>query len=453
MSEFSPIGLPPDNASRRSGPPDDSASPPSCGPVLVNLCDVQPEPVRWLWPGRIPLGKLTLLVGDPGLGKSLVSLDLAARVSKGQLWPDGAQAIEASGVVLLSAEDDPADTIRPRLDAAGADVERITALTAVAQYDPESGAEFHKAFSLQRHVPVMETAIGRTPDCRLVVIDPISAYLGSVDSHRNAEVRGLLTPLADLAARLGVAIVAVTHLRKNTDGPALYRAMGSLAFVGAARAVWLVTKDKDDPRRRLVLPVKCNNAPDDVLGMAYRIDGGPNAAPTIDWEPDPVKLSADEALATSCADEGRRSAREEAVAWLEDMLGAGPVPAKAMLAAAERDGIKPRTLDRARAELGVVPEREGFAGQGRWVWRLPHRAPPDFIDRQSHALAHNGECGALCPRREAARLIREARQDGNNGRATALLDQWRERLAICIDGGLSLAEAEQVAVTELRSAT
>jgi len=240
---------------------------------------VKPEPIRWLWPGRVPLGKLTLIVGDPGLGKSFLTLDLAARVSAGEPWPDAPGAENTPGaVVLLSAEDDLADTIRPRLDAAGADVERVAALSIS---------------SLQRDLPDLEKAMHDAPGVRLVVIDPITAYLAGTDSHKNADVRSLLAPLAELAARHRVAVVAVSHLNKHVGGSALYRAQGSLAFTAAARAVWLVAKDKADVGR-------------------------------VAWEPDPVEANADEVLSIDPGAGHGRTDRDDAADWLREALGDDP---------------------------------------------------------------------------------------------------------------------------------
>ncbi|HTH17370.1 MAG TPA: AAA family ATPase, partial [Magnetospirillum sp.] len=211
-------------------------------PILISMADVQSRPIEWLWPGRIARGKVTLIAGDPGLGKSFLTLDLAARVSRGSPWPDVPDAsAPLGGVVLLSAEDDAEDTIRPRLDAAGADVHCIKLLHAVRHNYRENQKE--ALFSLATDLPALEAAILAVPDCRLVVIDPITAYLGDTDSHKNAEIRGLIAPLAALAAKHGVAIVCVTHLNKSGSGPAIYRSIGSIAFVAAARAAWAVIKD------------------------------------------------------------------------------------------------------------------------------------------------------------------------------------------------------------------
>ena len=340
-------------------------------PVLTCLADVQPQPVRWLWPQRIALGKLTLLAGDPGLGKSCLTLDVAARVSRGNGWPDSPAATGApAGVVLLSAEDDLADTIRPRLDAAGADVLRIMALEAVKVRDPEAGTDRPSPFSLAADLPELARAISATRDCRLVVIDPITAYLGRADSHKNAEIRALLAPLSELAARCDVAIVAVTHLRKG-EGPAMYRAMGSLAFVAAARAVFGVARDPDDAtgERRFMLPVK-NNLGNDRDGLAYRLLAPAGGVPAVAWEAQPVHISADEALGPPPAKRPGPDPQErnEAVEWLRDALAEGPRPVRDLLTEAKKDGISEGTLKRAKKQIGAVAGKVGW--DAGWVWRL-----------------------------------------------------------------------------------
>ncbi|MDO8629885.1 MAG: AAA family ATPase, partial [Phycisphaerales bacterium] len=368
-------------------------------PVLKRLSDVTPRPVEWLWSGRFAIGKLTLIAGDPGLGKSFVTLDMAARVSTGTPWPDRrGDPIPAGDVILLSAEDDLEDTIRPRLDAAGADVTRITAIQGVNYYDPDTQRDTIKSFNLEVDLPALESAIGKSTDCRLIVVDPISAYCGRADGHKNTDVRALLAPLAKLAADHRVAVVAVTHLNKGGGANALYRAMGSLAFVAAARAVWLVTKDADNPSRRLFLPAKNNLAPDDRTGLAYSLfANGPDDAAVVAWEADPVTIRADEALAaeSGCSSD-RTTALAEAVAWLRDQLADGSKPAKTVKEAAEADGIAKRTLDRAKADLGVEATRDGFSGP--WVWKLPecHSAPTESEERQPNGMAHYGDFGALC---------------------------------------------------------
>ena len=326
-------------------------------PVLTRLADVRPEAVRWLWPGRIALGKVTLIVGDPGLGKSFLSLDLTARVTLGSEWPDDPIShAPLGGAVLLNAEDDLADTVRPRLDAAGADVSRVVALAGVKSDDPNDA---QKPFSLERDLPALEQAILATPDCRLVVIDPISAYLGKIDSHNNSDIRGLLAPLAELAGRHRVAMVAVTHLNKSAAGKAMYRTMGSLAFVAAARAAWAVARDKADESRRLFLPLK-NNLAADVSGMTYKIIDG-----VVAWGPTPINIPADEALAIDLPNV-RGSDREAAAEWLLEALADGPLDSNEVLKQGKENGFSEKTLRRAAKQVGVVCRKAGFGGAWQW---------------------------------------------------------------------------------------
>ncbi len=344
-------------------------------PVLVCLADVEPEQVQWLWPKRIPLGKLTLLVGDPNLGKSLITLDMAARVSMGRGWPDAVSTEDShGGVVLLTAEDDLADTVRPRLDAAGAEVSRIRALESVKRRNVETGDARQTPFNLKADLPALEEAVRSTPQCRLVVIDPISAYLSGTDSHKNTDMRGVLAPLAELAARHKVAVVCVTHLRKG-DGPAMYRTMGSLAFVAAARSAYVVMPDRDDPQdeRRLMLPLK-NNLASDRTGLAYALhcppDGG--GLPVLRWEPDPITVTVEEVLGhTGAREDGRGAQRLEAMAWLKEALKGGPAKARDLVSHAKAEGISDRTLHRAKQSLGIRACRKGYGPGGTWVWELP----------------------------------------------------------------------------------
>ncbi len=346
------------------------ASPPINGaPVVVRLADVRPEPVAWLWPGRFALGKLTLIAGDPGLGKSFLTLDMASRVSTGTGWPDGGgERFAPGGVVLLSAEDAIADTIRPRLDAAGADVRRIVALEAI-QSRADSGRESIRAFDLSRDLPALELAIRLVDACRLVVIDPVTAYLGGIDSHKNADIRALLAPLGALATRHRVAVVAVTHLNKSAGGLAIYRLMGSLAFAAAARSAWAVAKDRVDPRRRLMLPIKNNIAPD-TGGLAYRIESsGVDGCPLVTWEPDPVDASAEDALSGDLENGGGRTERDDAADWLRNVLADGPRPARDMERDAREAGFSLASVRRAKAAIGVASRKAAFGGP--WEWVLP----------------------------------------------------------------------------------
>jgi hypothetical protein len=215
-------------------------------------------------------------------------------------------------------------------------------------------------------MPALEEAIRAVRDCRLVVIDPITAYLGRTDSHNNAEVRALLAPLTALAAEHDVAVVAVTHLNKSQGGPAIYRAMGSLAFAAAARTVWVIVKDKGNFQRRLFLPIK-NNLGGDTNGLAYSIVPSGSAA-VVAWEPNPVTMSADEALEND-ASRGNTQRDSQAEAWLREALTEGPKPAGDILSQGEGRGFTDKTVRRAFKNLRCKTGRPDF--HGSWYWSLP----------------------------------------------------------------------------------
>jgi hypothetical protein len=344
LADAAPIWTAGDNAA-----PDDR-------PAVVRFSDLERQAPRWLWPGRIPLGKLTLIIGDPGTGKSTLVAELAARVSRGVAWPDAPEkGIPAGDVLLVNLEDDPEDTTGPRLDAAGADVSRIYTML--------------KVLSLDTDLAVLDRAL--TDRARLLVIDPITACLGRIDSHKNAEVRGALAPLAMLAARRGVAVVAIHHLNKSTTGPALYRAAGSLAFAAAARAVWLVSSDREDKRRRLFLPVK-NNLAEALTGLAYRIEGdAAREVGRIVWESRPIELSADDALAILSPEEReQRHAREEAKEWLLETLGKEAIWTKDLQTLAKENGHSWQTVRRALRDIDAQKRKRGGGKDAKWYWRL-----------------------------------------------------------------------------------
>ncbi len=325
------------------------------------LSDIAPVELSWLWPGRIPLGKLTLLVGDPGLGKSFLMLDIAARLSSGTAWPDSRnESVEPRNVVLLSAEDDLADTIRPRLDATHADCSRIEAITSVVR----NKQGVRDCLTLDTDMQMLREAIGET-NASLCVIDPISAYLGRRDSHSNADIRGLLHPLADIASELGCAIVAVSHLNKQSGGQAMQRAMGSLAFIAAARMGWLLAKDKEDETRRLLLPIKTNLV-QEPHGIAFRIIDG-----KLDWDDTPVTgVDADSVLQDDREDRPERKAAEE---WLLELLATDPMDVREIRRCAEAECIAWRTIERAKKSLCIVSSRSGYGHGGKFVWDLPGR--------------------------------------------------------------------------------
>lgn len=345
----------------------EKSQPRSVTPIVECFDSIKPEPIQWLWQGRIALGKVSLIVGDPGLGKSLVSTTVAAIVSRGGILPVDNVAAPKGDVVLLSAEDDPADTIRPRLDAANADVQRVHVFKAIRE-SFEDGKESQRLPSLQRDLSVIESVLSSLPECKLFIVDPISAYLGDADSHNNAAIRGLLAPLAEIASRLKIAVVAVSHLNKSVGSSAMYRTMGSLAFVAAARASYVVTKDNENPQRRLVLPVK-NNLAKDNTGLAYTVATAENEAPVIEWEPNAIEVPADQVLSESNSEE-ERAASGFAVLMLEKILSDGPKSATQVYDDGEAVGLTSKQIRTAQKKLGIVPRKTSFRGE--WLWELPN---------------------------------------------------------------------------------
>jgi putative DNA primase/helicase len=335
---------------------------------LTRAADIRARPVEWLWEGRVPLGMLSLWAGAPKLGKSYVSLSLAAAVSRGAPAPHSSTPRGPARVILMSAEDDPARTIIPRLQAAGADLSRIHVLESVVL---EGGAEALP--SLRNDMAHLEAAADRLGDCRLIVIDPISAYLGGVNDHGNVEVRGILSPLKVMAERLGVAVVLLSHLNKGGSANAQHRVIGSVAYVGACRANFLFVKDREDltGRRVLMLDNGGNLAPP-APTLAYVIEDRGDG-PRVEWFDEPVPITAEEAMAADRAAQQASPAapeRHQVEEWLSDVLRNGPVPAQKVTAAARTAGLSEITLKRAKARLRVESVREGYGIDARWHWRL-----------------------------------------------------------------------------------
>ncbi len=334
---------------------------------LVRLSDVEERPLRWLWRGYIPRGKITVLDGDPSLGKSTVTLDIIARVTHedGEM-PDQKPHPEAQVALIVSGEDDLQDTIVPRLRAAGADVELIYSMALVTD-DRGNVVPFTVPDDLGRlrqHIEQSEAV--------LVVIDPVMAFMSErVQTHNDASMRRALTPLAQVAQETGAAIVLLRHLNKDgSGGRAMYRGGGSIAIAAAARSVLLVAPKPGDPHRRVMAQTKSNLARE-VPSLEFEIEPWPKEPdiPIVRWR-GKSEYAADDLLAPK---NNRGRALLDAKAFVKDMLGEGPLPATEVTEAAAEAEITETTLKRARAALGV----HAFAKRGprgrvqRWFWHLP----------------------------------------------------------------------------------
>jgi len=309
------------------------------------MADIKPERINWLWPGYLAAGKLSLLIGDPGLGKSTLTCEIVARLSRGEALPGSKLPPLPLVCGLCCPEDDPADTIRPRLDAAKVDLHRAFLLDEVRTFPND--------------VSQLEAAIGQH-SIGLVIIDPIMSFLsGQHDSHRDQDVRRALTPLVELANRTGCAVLAIMHLNKKQGVAAMYRAGGSIGFVGLARTVILLAKDPHDPDCRVLAQVKSNLSKERKAHRLRLVTPSGHEVAAVEWLGE-CDLSADELCGPPESAEGR-SALHDATAFLCETLADGPKPRAEVLAAAKREGHAERTLRRARAALGIQSRADPWA--------------------------------------------------------------------------------------------
>jgi putative DNA primase/helicase len=359
-------------------------SSPVAGLDVVCMADVKPAPIEWLWPNWVAIGKVSVLAGEGGRGKSTILCDLAARTTASDRWPDGAAASPAGGVIILAAEDDVGDTLAPRLLAAGANMARVFVIRSV-----RDEKQRRRGFNLQADLERLEAEIRTRDNIRLIIIDPVSSYLGNVDSHKNADVRAVLEPLGEMAARMRVAIICNNHFSKGA-GNANSRVIGSVAFVNQARAAFIVTPDEEDRTRMLLIPSKMNIAPI-RQGLAYRIEGclihfegSEIATSRIMYESTPVTITADQALAALSAQGENKSEKSEAVQFLKDVLKAGPIAAKDVKKEACDAGISQKSLRSARQALGIKPQKSSM--EGGWVWTLP-KMPSEAEDARENQWA------------------------------------------------------------------
>jgi hypothetical protein len=356
-----------ENAKPAEIPPDGPGERPASSLSTVRLDTVQPEHVEWLWRARIPLGKVSLLVGDPGSGKSFASLAIAAAVTTGTALPDS-DATEPANVVAYNAEDGLEDTVRPRAELCGVELHRFHAIEGMRDADgrptPFGLSDVH------RLAEFME----KLGDVRLVIIDPIASLLAGVDSHRDTEVRASLQVLVELASRTRAAVLVVMHLRKSSAERVLYRVGGSIGFTGLARSVLLAGVDAEDGRRAIV-PIKQNLAAP-VDPIEYRLD----AEGRFWWGQTAPDLTANRLLAVQSTKP--TSAVDRASQFLEDCLADGERAADEVYRLAKEAGISDSTLRRAKDALHVKVQRAGFGKEGRWLWSLP-------ID--AHSMSAYGE--------------------------------------------------------------
>lgn len=372
-----PLLVAPPVVARKAGKGRPADRPQSLQVEAQCMADVQAEDVSFLWRPRLPRGKLTLLLGDPGQGKSFIVAAIATALSLGRGLPGGGD-FEPVRSLIFTAEDGLSNTLRPRLDAMGADVSRIFAFDEAVDLSTTEGFAAIEG-QVDKHRPAM------------VAVDPIVAYIGGkIDMHRANEMRSILAPLSKLASDFSCAVVAVSHLSKARSGRALHAGLGSVDFSAAARSMLLAGSSASDPDSRALLHIKCNVA-EQAPALGYRITGG-----QFGWT-GPSTLGAADLLGPETAGE-QRTAQDEAARWLKDLLSNGPIKAREVRQQAGAEGLAWRTVERAKRHLGVEVRREGFGVAGAWEWSMsPVQRPPNAtLDRQEDSLAGNGELGGLC---------------------------------------------------------
>jgi putative DNA primase/helicase len=357
--------------------------------------DIAPEPVRWIWPGWLARGKLHVLAGTAGTGKTTLALAMAATVTGAGRWPDGSRA-DRGGVVIWSGEDDPGDTLVPRLIASGADMTRIRFVGAVL----DQGGR--RSFDPATDVALLAERLQELGDVALLIVDPIVSAVAA-DSHKNGEVRRSLQPLVDVAGIHGCALLGITHYSKGSSGrDPLERVTGSLAFGALPRVVMGTAKPTEPGAMRRLVRAKSNIGPDGG-GFEYDLQQAELStrpdmfASYVLWG-DPIDGTARELLAeveTESEDEEHGTV-VEAADFLRTLLAYGPMPAKELKGDADGAGHSWRTIQRAKKKLGVVAAKDGL--RGGWFWRLPDSLPKDAKypeGSQTNYVAPFGNVGAL----------------------------------------------------------
>jgi hypothetical protein len=353
----------------------------------VRASSIDMEDFEWLWPCRFALGKIGIIAGLPDEGKGQVLMYLIARCTNPALsFPNEEGKAPQGNVILLTAEDDLPDTVVPRLRAAGADPSRVEIVKMVRDHDEKTGEPRQRMLSLVRDLDKLRAKIAEVGNVVLIVIDPISAYLGigEIDSFRDADVRAVLGPLKELAGEMQAAVVALMHFNKKTDVlNMMLRICNSIAFAAASRHAFGVIDDPDN-KRKLFVRGKNNLAEKDDRALAFYFNvrevgvskrtGKTITAPFIIWEEGYVDVTATEALA-AVNESKSPGARERAKRFLLKALAKGPRPATEIEEEAEQEGIAQRTLMRAKAALGVESRRIAAkdGGKDRWEWLLPEQ--------------------------------------------------------------------------------
>ena len=318
--------------------------------TFIDLSTVEAREIEWLMPPLIPYGMITIMEGDPGVGKSFLAMHIAAQVSIGGSLP-GVEKLDPGRVLYLSAEDDPAYTIRPRIDAMGGDPTRIRIQADYLSLDEEGIKELFD--EVRRNPP------------RLIILDPLFAYVpGTQDMYRPNVIRALLSQLRDIAEYGDTAVVIIRHLTKGKRDKAIYQGGGSMDVIGAARSAFLVAEHPDNPEQKIVAHLKHNIAPRGQSWVYELVPEVPDGIPVLRWV-GPSDLTIEDLMGQS--DDHRASALDKAIDFLRDELKDGRQLVAEVEAKGAAQGIAKRTLDRAREKIGVTSKK----GRKGWMLSMP----------------------------------------------------------------------------------
>lgn len=338
--------------------------------MLTRASDIIPEAIKWLWPGWLPQGKLTLLAGSPGTGKTTLALSLAAAVSRGGTWPDGTTCNRIGDVLVWSGEDDPADTLAPRLIAAGANLERVHIVSGRTDEHGEI-----QPFDPSCDIPLLAERLAEMGGAVMMIVDPIVSAI-SGDAHRANDVRRNLQALVDMAGSYGCAVLGISHFAKGTKGTSpAERVIGSQAFVALARMVLVAGKD-EAAERRILARAKSNIAPDDG-GVSYtleQVETNGIEASRIVWG-EMIEGTAREILGDVEQDDEEKTGQDEAQEFLASILSDGPMRTREIKGDADGAGFNWKMMQRAGSKLGVEKRKLGM--KEGWEWALPKRTDPE----------------------------------------------------------------------------
>lgn len=327
----------------------------------IPFSDVQPQKIQWLWPERIARGKVSVFAGEPGKGKSQLLLWIGAACTNGAIMPADGFKFPDGKVAILAAEDDDDDTMWPRLKAVDANLSKILQLRSSPKID-ENGELQDDMVRLDTDMQKLDNTLTNHPGYVLLIIDPITAYLGNINDYKNSEVRTLMTKLARLAKKHNIAIILNTHLSKPAGNPQsgsiINRVTGSLAYTATARSVYLICDHQDDKKLKLFLPVK-NNLGEDTGGYAYRVcpitvrhEGQDYGTCRIEWLSEKVSISANDAMSNT-----KTSTKlDEAEEFLKECLSPGTMAVRDIRNKAEQLDISPNRLYKARDKLKVIED-------------------------------------------------------------------------------------------------